>query len=238
MEHIVDAGQLSAVYTRLLVPSFSPDELISLATLQQETADGDMIVTGLRTGDRLGAVAIGSWYPSISAMLLAYLTVDSGSRGQGLGSRLLRETLDFWHDLHAPRLVVAEVEHPDYYPVDPDRGDPAARLRFYGQLGARVLDLPYFQEQLSPETERVYRMLLLALRVDPDLLNADGTRLVDVTSLRGMLQLDDSDLAGSAPDAESEAVRALREAVDIEGGVRLYDTSAYRGVATSRPPGS
>ncbi len=237
VETVTDPDLVARVYRDLMEPTFIPDELITLESLQKSAAaNGDVRIEVIREGDDPVAVAIAEWFPRIESILLAYLAVDARGRGKGYGSALMRQALDKWQSEFSPRLVVAEVEHPDWHEVDPARGDPTARVRFYGRLGARILDLPYFQAQLSPDTERVHGMLLMTLRIDPSLLNEAGDRVIDVAPLRELVQLDDTDLRDRATETTSEAVRDLIAALDDPAGVRLYDVEDYAQVRVSRRP--
>ena len=67
-------------------------------------------------------------------------------------------------------VTLAEVDDPRRHTTEALIGDPRARLAFYGRLGARVLDLPFFQPRLVADGPRAHGMLLLTLDVHSDAL--------------------------------------------------------------------
>ncbi|WP_110673591.1 GNAT family N-acetyltransferase, partial [Streptomyces tateyamensis] len=160
---------LDAVYRELLLPSFSLDELSTLEELSQVVAAGQTLVWVTTDADgRLLGTAIGEWEPGPRVVLLAWLAVRPGLRGGGIGGPLLRAALDAWQAAYDPCLILTEIADPAHpHGGDEAHGDPAARLRFYRRLGARALDLPYFQAALGGDRARVDDMLLLVLRSHP-----------------------------------------------------------------------
>ena len=118
-----------AVYQRLLMPAFPPDELLTLAAIRDGLRTG--LLEGLVALDAAGrplGVTIGEWSPAARVMLLSYLAVAAETRGTGIGSLLLTTQLDRWRETLRPCLVLAEVERPDAHSGDAHRGDPQARL--------------------------------------------------------------------------------------------------------------
>jgi GNAT superfamily N-acetyltransferase len=165
-------------YRTVIVPSFPPDEL--------ETEEE--LIGGLRAGrsrlliarDADGTIAggaVGEYFPRSDIMLLAYLAVRPGDRGNGLGATLLQAARDAWMAELNPRLIVLEVEDPREATSSVAFGDPVARVRFYERYGVRALPLPYVMPALSPGAERVHRLMLMVLAgadVPPGTAAADG----------------------------------------------------------------
>lgn len=160
-------GELAKFYRTILAPSFPPDELID----EQELLDGQragMTQTLLAvhpTGELLGGV-VGDWYASSRVLLISYLAVCSGHRGTGIGGLLYRAALDRWSREMSPELILGEVEDTSRT-ASAAYGDPVARLRFYAQFGAQVLDMPYFQPALRPGASRVSGLLLVVFAAGP-----------------------------------------------------------------------
>ena len=233
MVSLTEGPLCDAVYQRLLMPAFLPDELLTLAAIREGLRTG--LLEGFVVIDADGrplGVTIGEWSPVARVMLLSYLAVAGETRGTGIGSRLLTTQLDRWRETRRPCLVLAEVERPDAHAGDLHRGDPQARLRFYARHGARALDLPYFQPAFGPGRERVHGMLLLALHIDPELAGpAAGT--VATEPVRQFLTEYLSAAEGRVGD--DPAARALRRAVDDPAGVRLLPVDRYGDIARSRP---
>jgi GNAT superfamily N-acetyltransferase len=227
---LTDPDELTEIYRDLLKPAFTPDELGSVDSFLAGVAAGEKFVTIARddTGSAVG-VAVGEWFESAMSMLLAYIAISPSARSGGIGSRLLRETMTIWNDRFDLAMVVAEVEHPAYHPVDPNRGDPTARLRFYERLGARVFDLPYFQPRLRPGSRRVVGMLLLLLQAKPALLSEDGSMLADPAPLLELFH-DYSEDFELPPVDDSPEVLAFTGALYGESPIRLLPVSAYTEV--------
>jgi GNAT superfamily N-acetyltransferase len=151
-------------YRGVMVPSFQPDELESEEELMAGLRSGRsrvLIATG-EDGVVLGG-AVGDYFPRSGVMLLAYLAVTGGGRGQGVGGAVLGAAKDAWTAELDPRLIVLEVEDPREFTGSAAYGDPVARVRFYERHGVRSLPLPYMQPALGPGTARVPGLLLMVL---------------------------------------------------------------------------
>lgn len=231
VEEVRDAVALAGVYDTILRPSFPAAELVPLDWLVRGVRDGRVRVLASTGPDGVDAVAVTERLRETSAVLLSYVAARADRRGRGVGSSLYSRVLDDVTTLDRPSLVLAEVERPDAHPGDDAHGDPAARLRFYGRHGARVLDLPYFQPAIEDTGARVHGMLLLALQVDPGLLVEDGTRLAEDSGIDAAV---DALLAGEPTDGSDAAAESLRAAARVAGGVRLRAVDDYARVARSR----
>lgn len=161
----LDADLLARTYDELLVPSFPAEELLTFADLQElylipDEPEPSVVV--LRDDEPV-AVMLGEWFADRRVLLLAYVAVAPNNRRGGVGAQLVGEVLRGWADARPGAVVLAEVEDPRWHREDPVKGDPVARLRFYGRLGARLLPLPYTQPSLRPGLGRVPGLLLLRL---------------------------------------------------------------------------
>jgi len=219
---------LDQVYREILVPSFHPDELQSLTSLRAGVRSGGTLASAVvDDAGRALAGLVGEWSPSCRVMLLSYLAVTAAARGGGIGGPFYDEVIGAWRETYRPCLIVAEVEHPDRHESSEAYGDPAARLRFYGRHGARVLNLPYFQPALGPGRSRVYGILLLALHVDPALSGPGGPDTVAAAPLREFL-VDYLEVEGGV--ADDPPTRAMLDAVEAGGGVALLPADRYTAV--------
>jgi GNAT superfamily N-acetyltransferase len=117
-------------------------------------------------GDEPIAVIVTEDYLEGRVLLVAYLVVSAVARGAGIGARLLREGTRPPESTRP--LVLAEIEDPRCFAAS-DAGDPAARIRFYDRVGARLLPLPYVQPSLRPGSPRVDGLLLISVgATEPD----------------------------------------------------------------------
>lgn len=151
------AGLLRELHDDVLRPSFRPEEYVSPTVINPAKklaiiarADDGLVVGG----------ALGEAYPHSRVLLLGYLAVRPGLRGKGIGSVLMAALKERWLDRDGENLAVLEIDDPRYHAPHPDHGDPAARLRFYGAFGVRLLGIPYFQPRLRDHLPRGYHMLL------------------------------------------------------------------------------
>ncbi|GIG69544.1 hypothetical protein Pen01_58390 [Phytomonospora endophytica] len=225
---------LDAVHRDVLVPSFPPAELGSLAELRAEVTDGATVVSAVLDADkRPVAAAVGRWSARARVQLLTHLAVLPSQRGTGVGRQLLRHVLEEWRMRHRPCAILAEVEHPAVHAGSPEHGDPTARLRFYERFGAMALALPYFQPALSPESPRMYGMVLLILHLDPELAGERQGTLASHPLRTFMLEyIAETEGAHRGPDP---ATTALFAAIDRPGGVAALPLSEPERFPISRP---
>jgi GNAT superfamily N-acetyltransferase len=231
----LDGGRdLDGLYHEVLLPSFPPDQMVTLDDLRRGVRGRATEVSAVvdEHGRMLGG-AVGDWSPPSRVMLLSYLAVAADRRDGGIGSLLYSGLIARWRARYHPCLILAEVESPDHHAGSQAYGDPAARLRFYQRRGARVLDLPYFQPALGAGRSRVFGVLLLALHVDPELTGVVGSDTVASEPLR--IFLTDYLVAAEGGVAENAATAALWRALEMPGGVPLRSVEQFREVAVSRP---
>jgi GNAT superfamily N-acetyltransferase len=151
-------------YRTVIAPCFSPDELETEDEITARLRSGrSRALIARDAGGAIAGGAVGDYFPHSDVMLLAYLAVRPGGRGNGIGATVLRAAKDAWMaELH-PRLIVLEVEDPRKFTGSEAFGDPVARVRFYERHGARSLPLPYVMPALSPGAKRVQGLMLMAL---------------------------------------------------------------------------
>lgn len=218
---IVEGSALSAadharVYDELLASSLPPAERDDRPDYLAAVADGAYRVTVARAGS--GAVvgaAVLEDLPRCGATLLAYLAVDAGLRGGGVGSALVRHVIA----VNRSPALLAEVEDPRVH-GDTGFGDPARRAEFYRRLGALVLDVPYYQPPIAPGEPPVAGMMLLALALG-SAVPAPGDRVPTATVACFVASQSTHDLA---PTPERTA---LRRRLAGDPAVRLLPLSAY-----------
>jgi GNAT superfamily N-acetyltransferase len=178
-------GLLRRAYDEVLAPAFPPAELLTLADLAAAVAAepptalvalaGDPGDGGDGVGTLRGCV-VGQWFARSEVLLIAYLAVTADRRGRGTGTALITAAVGRWARRLGARLVVAEVEDPAVHPASEGQ-DPVGRLRLYGRLGAKVLDIPYAQPEINRGLGRVADMLLIvAPELSPAVASAaDGS---------------------------------------------------------------
>lgn len=153
-------------YNTVLKPAFQADELEPLEVIRDQIIDGSVLQMLVALDE--SAVPIGvitaDWYSRGGVALIGYLAIREDLRGQGLGTTLTKQASERWMTLLKPAITVAEVEDPRYFQAS-SFGDPNARLRLYERLGARIIGLPYFQPRLTPESNRVHHLMLMAFTV-------------------------------------------------------------------------
>jgi hypothetical protein len=121
----------------------------------------------LESGRVLGGLLF-EYYRQSRCGLLAYLVVSPESRRKGIGQKLVEQSLALLTEdaqgEGGPLLAVfAEVEDPRVVPRGAGPLDPADRMRFFRSLGARWIDIPYVQPELTEGGERCRSLILLAL---------------------------------------------------------------------------
>lgn len=214
----MDSPLLDAVYEELLVPAFPAHELMTREEMRGGLESGLLWVSAVVREGRPDGAAVAEWSPESGVLLLAYLAVRRGLRSSGIGGALMGEVRGGWQERVRPLLTLVEIEHPAAHTADADRGDPAARLRFYARHGARALDVPYFQPRLRPGAPRVPGMLLAVLATAPGLA---GRPTVPSEPVRAFMREYFRQCEGGVPDDPAAAALLAAMAPD---GIRLLPT--------------
>jgi GNAT superfamily N-acetyltransferase len=200
-------GLLRELHADVLRPSFRPEEYVSPTVINP--ARKLAIIARAHDGRVVGG-ALRELYPNSGVLLLGYLAVRPGLRGKGIGGVLMTTLKERWLDRDSATLAVLEIDDPRYHATHPDYGDPAARLRFYGAFGVRLLAIPYFQPRLRDHLPRAYHMLL-------GVIPAAGETLPPAIPARQVSTF----LGEYFEDCEGEAVRddaEFRSLLDASGG--------------------
>lgn len=223
--------ELARLHARLLAPSFPPSELVGVEWLAEGVASGRVEVLVAEDASGPAALAVTQSLAPAPAVLLTYFATRADRRGGGVGTALFEQMLAAVLREQRPQVVLAEVERPDRHAASAEFGDPTAQLRFYGRLGARALDLPYFQPPIGAQ-DAVHGMLLLALHADDRAVVAgeDGEGIPGAGLLAPAVDAL-LDAAGSAGD--TPAARRLRAASRVPV-VALRPVEDYLRIAPSR----
>jgi GNAT superfamily N-acetyltransferase len=203
--------RVDELYHEILTPSFPPEELSSLAGLQQNIADGHPSLVALDDDGRVVGGAVGDWDAELRIMLLSWLAIRPGIRGGGIGGALLSAAVESWSTDFGPCLILAEVEDPAAHHGSEATGDPVARLRFYQSRGGRSLDMPYFQASLGPGLPRVGDLLLMVLHTEAQFAG-DRPDTIDSSLVRTYLETYQIQCEGQI--AKDEQAAAMWRALD------------------------
>jgi hypothetical protein len=173
-----DPAFIETVYREILEPSFAPDELDPLDLILDGLTEGGSYelwgLCALEEQKPVGCI-LGYPYRDSGVLLIGYLVIRDGSRGDGTGGSLADEAGRRWYGQPGLPLVVAEVEDPRHYPVI-DGIDPARRVAFYARRGAHIVAGPYFQPRLGGEgRQRVYDLFLTVLHGSSGMVSPDNT---------------------------------------------------------------
>ena len=160
---LLDAAALRRVYRDHVKADFPPAERKPLAMIEAQVRTGQYDTLGLFRGEEMLAYAFLWRDKEGRCVLLDYLAVCRGGRGQGTGSAFLEQLKDHYGGLDG-LLVEAEAE-------DPQAGEEANALRrrrigFYRRCGFRMLD---YRARLFGVT---YSMLASGTLTDADALAA------------------------------------------------------------------
>ena len=222
-----DEQLLGRFYDEILVPYFSPGELVPLDALQRalgpEPCDTEIVVAN-DNGAVIGG-AVGDWDADSRVYLLSYLAVRSSERSRGVGTLLMGHVRSWW-EARGASVVLAEVDDPRHHAVS-DYGDPDARLRFYDRLGARLLAISYTQPEVRSGTGRMPGMLLITFQVRAEARAGDAMR-VDVLRrfLANYLVL----CEGTVADQVDAAVNSLAPALTKLSTIPILPMSDYHDI--------
>jgi GNAT superfamily N-acetyltransferase len=209
------ADLLRKLHDEVLFPSFPGNEYIPPTTIDPK--------------DGLAIIACSGGQVVGGAVLLGYLAARPGLRGSGIGSALLGALKERWLGEHP--LVFLELDDPRHHVTDPNLGDPAARLRFYGRFGIRLLTIPYFQPRLRPDLPRGYHMILGVIPAG----GGNPPETLPGHQVTAFLREYFADCEGSAAGDDPE-VRWLLEAAS-EPEITLVGTDDFGQVPDALPPG-
>lgn len=154
--------ELEVIYDTLLVPSFRDEQMESLEEILAGVRAKTIYVIALKD-EKHGyvAVTVNYWYAKDQTLLLAYLAVSPKMRGKGLGTSLVFDSKAYLEIELKPALILCEANDPDFDTVSENYGDPVRRLSFYKDMGARIVDVPYFQASYDYPVAMVNMYLLV-----------------------------------------------------------------------------
>jgi GNAT superfamily N-acetyltransferase len=219
------AELLRELHDKVLAPSFPAEEYVPPTTINPK--EGLAVIAC--SGGQVVGCAIGDVFPASHSLLLGYLAARPGLRGSGVGSALLAALKERW--LGAYPLTFLELDDPRHHTTDLNYGDPAARLRFYGRFGIRLLTIPYFQPRLGPDLPRGYHMILGVIPPDGQTPQAIPGAQVAAFLLE-YFEACEGSTAGDDP-----AVRWLLDAAG-EAQITLVGTDEFERVPDALPPGA
>jgi len=221
----IEDAQLAALYDRVLAWSFPRPELITRAEFLDAATDPDSdthVLVALDPADEVVGGIVGEWFAECRVLLVSYVAIAPGLRGDGIGRRLITESLAQWWSLLEPLLILGEVEDPRIHPAT-EYGDPVARLRLYDRLGALILPLPYFQPAIHEDSDRVRDLFLMVFAADASYWSSGNVEASVVLSF-----LEQNLLACEGHiNPNDEEIRALRAAVDRTGRIPMLDPQQY-----------
>jgi GNAT superfamily N-acetyltransferase len=218
------ARLLRELHDEILAPSFPASEYVPPTTIDPK--DGLAVIAC--SGGQVVGGALGELYPASRALLLGYLAARPGLRGSGVGSTLLAALKERWLGAHP--LAFLELDDPRHHSADLNYGDPAARLRFYGRFGIKLLTIPYFQPRLGADLPRGYHMILGV--IPPD--GGTAPRTIPGHQVSAFLREYFDACEGNAADNDPE-VRWLLDAAS-EPQITLVGAEEFQRVPDSLPP--
>ncbi len=150
-------SELTETYRQQMKRDFPPNELKPLRMIRDAVKRGIYACTGMFAGDEMAGYAF--LLRSGSVLLLDYFAVGAARRGQGIGSRFLRQLRD---NLQQDERILIESENPDFAQDDAERAVRTRRLHFYERNGCT--DTGRTALVFGAE----YRLLLLSSEPVPD----------------------------------------------------------------------
>lgn len=155
--------ELEKIYRCLLMPSFRSEQMESFPEIVRGVQNGTIHVITLKDANQeYAATAVYYWYPAQKTLLLAYLAVSTRVRSKGLGTLVLAQAQEWLEKELEPSLILCEANDPAFDIVSKEYGNPVRRMNFYKNLGARIVDVPYFQTAYD-DSDTMVNMWLLVL---------------------------------------------------------------------------
>ena len=152
---LLSEKELEALYHERLREDFPPDELRPFSSMQYLLRRNAYRCYVYRENGKIRAYAM--LILSHGAALLDYFAVAPELRGQGVGSRFLRELTDISREFQVPYVLI-EAESTDSSETPEQLTERQRRLRFYKNCGCLLT--PVYSLLFGVE----YQILLLPLR--------------------------------------------------------------------------
>lgn len=175
-------NQAQALVQELLVHAFGPEELGEPAALIAELQNADMFTFSAWDGVKPLGASI-SWQATHEVVLFSWLAVSPATRGHGVGTKLIRDTIDYWESRPEIKLILGEIEDPNRHVGSAAHGDPKRRWALYQRIGAKYLDFPFEMPRLSPQVPVGEDMWLISFggsahpAINPETGNLQGLGL-------------------------------------------------------------
>ena len=231
-----DDWRLTALAALLEQTFPDPDSVLGLDRMRQFLAEksGERVFKVLVAEDSLGRVVGGSvfsYVPRSNCGFSEYLVLEPPLRGRGLGREVFdrrREILDRLAQQHGYvrcRGLFIEVDNPERTPPEllaaerKSSLDAYERLRLFGHLGFRKVDVPYVQPPLGPGKQTVEYL---------DLLFGAWETGLGVLPVDWILQTLEPIWSAWAPAGAAGHLAQLRERI---GSARLVSLDAIGGEA-------
>ena len=126
--------EMQEIYDTKMKGDFPPAEIKPFSTIRAMHERGEYLGLGMLTAE--GGILAYAFFvicrPDGQAVLLDYFAVDKDRRGEGIGSRMLREIIERFADIP----VLLESEDPDHACDEADRKKREKRLSFYHRNNA------------------------------------------------------------------------------------------------------
>lgn len=124
-------SQVRAMYVQRMREDFPPDEMKTLARIEELLSEGLYACCGWFDGDRMPAYAFFDVFEN--SALLDYFAVEKSMRDQGLGSKFIQALID--GPLKDMDCALLEVDDPDCARDAEERAHRLQRLGFYLRNG-------------------------------------------------------------------------------------------------------
>lgn len=130
--------EVREIYQTYMPEAFPPDEIRPFSSIRSLSQRGLYDCRGLFEDETLAGYAFFTRAEGGTALLLDYLAVLPGRRGQGLGSRFLSM---LWESLRKKNdFCLIEAENPEKAETAAELAERERRVRFYTQNGCAVTD--------------------------------------------------------------------------------------------------
>jgi ribosomal protein S18 acetylase RimI-like enzyme len=171
-------GLFARFYGELYLEAF-PDEneretldnMLAQAKRFSQTQNAHYVcIVAERCGQIVGGI-VGDFFPASFSAVIEFVVVHSQYRGERIASRLIHNMLHTMEKRTNKHIhyCFAEIENPDALPREPLQEEARLRLGFWKKLGAKRINLDYYQPPLCETKQPLHTLFLSVIRRDEGL---------------------------------------------------------------------
>jgi ribosomal protein S18 acetylase RimI-like enzyme len=147
------------------------DNMLAQAKRFSQTKNAYYVCIVAERGGQVVGGIVGDFFPASSSAVSEFVAVHNQHRGERIASRLIHNMLHTMEKrTNKPiRYCYAEIENPDVFSNKTLQEEARIRIGFWKKLGAKKINISYYQPPLSDGKQPLHTLFLSVLRWDESL---------------------------------------------------------------------